>query len=78
MLRKRVRQIGVECDEGECVFWAQLGLDGEPQCAVEYFKLLDAPGLELAEWLLGLKERDEIVAALGLERIGTNGARVVR
>jgi hypothetical protein len=50
------------------VLWAQLGLDGEPQCAVKYFKLLDAPGNELAEWLLGLRE-DQVAEALGMRRI---------
>jgi hypothetical protein len=78
VLRKRALDVGVDCDEDECVFWAQLGIDGTPQCAIEYFKLLDAPGQELADWLLQLKERDEIVAALGIERIGRNGERVTR
>jgi hypothetical protein len=70
VLRKRVRSVGLSCDENECIFWSQLGLEGEPQCAVQYFKLLDAPGQELAEWLLSLKEGHEIEAALGIRRIG--------
>lgn len=74
-LRKRVRDIGIKCDEDECVFWTQLGLDGEPQCAVTYFKLLDEPGREMAEWLLSLKERDQIHDALGMRRIGSKAAQ---
>jgi hypothetical protein len=74
VLRERVRAIGVPCDEDNCVFWHELGLQGTPQCAVQYFRLLDAPGSqELAEWLLSLKERAEILAALGKQRIGPKG-----
>jgi len=65
-----MRMIGASfaCDHEHCVLWAQLGLDGEPQCAVEYFKLLDAPGQELAEWLLSLKEH-QVAEALGLRNV---------
>ena len=71
VLRRRVRNLGVSCDEGECVFWAHLGPEGEAargQCAVQYFKLLDAPGAKLAEWLLSLKE-DQLAQVLGLQRV---------
>jgi len=69
ILRKRVRDLNVPCDESECIFFAHFGPDGAPmQCAIQYFKLLDEQGHELAEWLLGLKE-DQIAQALGLRNI---------
>lgn len=74
-LRRRVRDAGIACDDDECVFWAHLGADGEPQCAIQYFRMLDGPGLELAEWLLSLKENHEIEAALGVRRIGSAWVR---
>ena len=68
-LRKRVRGLNVSCDEAECIFFAHFGPDGAPmQCAIQYFKLLDEQGDELAEWLLSLKE-DQIAQALGLKKI---------
>jgi hypothetical protein len=68
-LRKRVQDLNVACDHEECVFFAHFGPDGAPmQCAIQYFKLLDEQGDELAEWLLSLKE-DQIVQALGLKKI---------
>jgi len=69
-LRKRVRGTQFACDEDGCVFWAQLGLEAEGarRCAVKYFQLLDAPGQELAEWLLSLKE-EQIVEALGMRKV---------
>lgn len=63
-LRRRVKNLGFACDEGECIFWTTLGLSGEPQCAVNYFKLLEGSGTELAEWLLSLKE-DQVAQLLG-------------
>lgn len=63
-LRRRVRGVGVACDENECVFWTRLGMSGESRCAVQYFKLLEPSGTELAEWLLSLKE-DQIAQLLG-------------
>lgn len=68
-LRKRVRGLSVACDETECVFFAHFGPDAASmQCAIQYFKLLDEQGDELAEWLLSLKE-DQIVEALGLKKV---------
>lgn len=67
-LRKRLLGTSLACDRDNCVLWAQLGLEGEPQCAVKYFKLMDAPGQELAEWLMSLKE-DQIAEALGLRKV---------
>jgi hypothetical protein len=66
-LRQRLLGTAFACDEHECVFWAALGPEGEsvrPQCAVKYFGLLDAPGRELAEWFLSLKE-DQVAEVLG-------------
>lgn len=69
MLRKRVRGLGIPCDENECIFFAHFGPDGAPmQCAVQYFRLLDEHGDELASWLLSLKE-DQIAEALGLKKV---------
>lgn len=69
VLRKRVRSLNVPCDESECIFFAHFGPDGAPmQCALQYFKLLDERGDELATWLLGLKE-DQIAQALGLNKV---------
>ena len=69
ILRNRLGIVGVRCDERECVFWSHVGPEGsEPRCAVKYFELLDAPGQELAEWLMGLKD-EQIAEALGLRRI---------
>lgn len=66
-LRRRVRDLGFECDEDGCIFWSQIGPEhARPQCAVQYFGLLGEPGKELAEWLLSLKDRADIEAALGL------------
>lgn len=68
-LRKRVRDLNIPCDEDECIFFAHFGPDGAPmQCAVQYFKLLDQQGEELAEWLLSLKEH-QVVQALGLKKV---------
>lgn len=68
-LRLRTRNLSVSCDENECVFWSHFGPEGSPpQCAVQYFRLLDEQGQELAEWLLSLKE-DQIVEALGLSKV---------
>lgn len=68
-LRKRVRDLNVPCDEDECVFFTHFGPDGAPmQCAIQYFRLLDEQGDELAEWLLSLKG-DQIVEALGLKKV---------
>jgi len=69
-LRRRLYDTEFACDEDGCVFWAQLGLEAnaERQCAVQYFKLLDAPGDELAEWLLSLKE-ERLAEALGLRKV---------
>jgi len=66
-----VRGLGIACDEDECIFWAQLGPEGDgarSQCAVQYFSLLGAPGKEMAEWLLSLKERADLADILGLDR----------
>ncbi len=69
LLRKRTRNLSVSCDENQCVFWSHFGPDDSPsRCAVQYFQLLDAPGQELAEWLLSLKEH-QIVEVLGLDRV---------
>jgi hypothetical protein len=71
-LRRRVLGLGFGCDEDTCVFWEHFGPDDvEPQCAIQYFQLLGDSGSAVAEWLLGLKERTEIAAALGLERHGS-------
>lgn len=68
-LRKRVRDLDIPCDESECIFFAHFGPDGAPmQCAIQYFRLLDERGAELAEWLLGLRE-EQIVEALGLKKV---------
>jgi len=67
-LRKRLLGTSIACDRDSCALWAQLGLDGEPQCAVKYFKLLDAPGEELAEWLLNLKD-EQLAEALGMRKV---------
>ncbi len=68
-LRHRLGVIGMKCDEHECVFWTHVGPEGsEPRCAVEYFRLLDAPGQELAEWLIGLKD-EQLAEALGLRKV---------
>lgn len=68
-LRKRVRGLDIPCDQDECIFFAHFGPDGAPmQCAVQYFRLLEEQGGELAEWLLSLKE-DQIVEALGLKKV---------
>ena len=70
-LRKRVQGLGLDCDQDNCVFWAELGLGGEgarPQCALQYFRLLDARGAEFAEWLLSLKE-EQIAEVLGLKKV---------
>lgn len=68
-LRERLGLIGVACDEDDCVFWAHVGPDGSAsRCAVKYFNLLEAPGRELAEWLIGLKD-EQLAEALGLRRI---------
>ena len=74
-LRRRVRNLGLVCDESECVLWAHLGPEGSvatSQCAVQYFKLLDAPGNQLADWLLGLKE-EQLAQVLGLRRVPPDG-----
>jgi hypothetical protein len=74
VLRAHVRGLGIECDEDECLFWSQLGPEGAdatPQCAVSYFQLLGGRGGEIAEWLLGLKERTDIASILGLDREDT-------
>lgn len=63
-LRQRMKGLSVACDADRCVFWSKLGLSGEPQCALNYFKLLDGAGSELAEWLLSLKE-EQIAQLLG-------------
>ncbi|MRS12069.1 MAG: hypothetical protein EG823_03240 [Actinobacteria bacterium] len=71
-LRRRVRELGFECDENDCVFWAHLGCGdgtGPAQCAIQYFRLLDDSGNELAEWLLSLKE-EQLAEVLGLRRLG--------
>jgi len=67
-LRRRVRDLGVGCDGDACVFWARLGLTGEPQCAVKYFRLLEGNGSELAGWLMSLKD-EQIVQFLGPDHI---------
>ena len=68
-LRKRVRDLSLPCDEDECIFFTHFGPDDAPmQCAVQYFKLLDQQGEDLAEWLLSLKEH-QIVEALGLKKV---------
>lgn len=68
-LRKRVRDLNISCDEDECIFFAHFGPDGAPmQCAIQYFRLLDQQGEELAEWLLSLKEH-QVVEALGLKKV---------
>lgn len=69
-LRRRVRSVGVACDEDECVFWTALGLNGEPQCAVQFFHLLEGAGSELAEWLLSLKEH-QVAQLLGVDKPDT-------
>jgi hypothetical protein len=69
MLRKRLGLIGIDCDEDDCLFWAHVGPEGsESRCAVQYFNLLDAPGRELAEWLIGLKD-DQLAEAIGLRKV---------
>lgn len=68
-LRRKVRDLGLECDEDGCLFWDQVGSQSdEPRCAVAYFGLLGQPGKELAEWLLSLKERADIERVLGIDR----------
>jgi len=67
-LRRRVRDLGVGCDGDACAFWARLGLTGEPQCAVKYFRLLEGNGSELAGWLMSLKD-EQIVQFLGPDHI---------
>jgi hypothetical protein len=68
VLRRRVLDLGFDCDEGSCLFWSQVGPDdAEPQCAIEYFGLLGEAGRELADWLLGLKTRAQVLAVLGSE-----------
>jgi hypothetical protein len=56
-LREALGEGVVPCDESGCPSWMHLGF-GEaiprPQCAVEYFDLLGAEGLEVARWLLAL------------------------
>jgi hypothetical protein len=67
ILRRHVRNLGFACDEGRCLFWSHFGGDTtEPQCAIEYLQLLGDSGRELAEWLLSLKEREDIARALGI------------
>lgn len=71
-LRRRVLELGIPCDEGECLFWTELGPhpeDARPQCAVQYFKLLHGADSQLADWLLGLKD-SQIFEALGMGRDG--------
>lgn len=68
-LRRKVRDLGFDCDEGTCIFWDHVGPEhAAPRCAVEYFGLLGQPGKELAEWLLSLKERADLERVLGIER----------
>lgn len=68
-LRRKVQGLGVDCDEDRCLFWAQFGPeDAPPQCAVQYFRLLEGPDSALAEWLLGLKQ-SEIAGLLGVRRV---------
>ena len=71
ILRRHVHDLGIPCDEGECLFWAQVGPEDEAaggRCAVQYFQMLGASGRELAEWLLSLKERTDVAEILGLDR----------
>ncbi len=68
-LRRKVRDLGFDCDEDTCIFWSEVGPEhASPRCAVEYFGLLGQPGKELAEWLLSVKERADIERVLGIER----------
>ena len=70
-LRRHVLDLGLPCDEDECLFWTHLGPEGEgatSRCAIEYFGMLGEAGEELAEWLLSLKERTDVAQILGLER----------
>jgi hypothetical protein len=68
-LRRRVRDLGFDCDEDQCIFWDHVGPEhAAPRCAVEYFGLLGQPGQELAKWLLSLKDRADLERVLGIER----------
>ena len=76
VLRRHVHDLGLPCDEDNCLFWAHVGPeDAEPQCAVEYFGLLGEAGSEIAEWLLSLKDRTDVAEILGLERKGSGRTR---
>jgi hypothetical protein len=55
-LRRRVWEMGYPCDEERCPFWQAFGYGEQPQCAVQYFHLLEGEDSQLAEWLLGLRE----------------------
>jgi hypothetical protein len=62
-LRRHLLQTGVACEESGCLFWNHLGFEGaseQPQCAIEYFDLLDGRGPEMAEWLLRVKGRNDL------------------
>lgn len=72
-LRRHVLDLGLPCDEGECLFWTHLGPEGEdaaPRCAIEYFGMLGEAGEELAAWLLSLKERTDLHVVLGIDPPG--------
>lgn len=56
LLRRRVLDLGYNCDEERCPFWAAFGYGEEPRCAVQYFKLLEGDDSQLAQWLLSLRE----------------------
>lgn len=64
-----MRNIGVNCDESECAFWSALGEESRPQCALQYFQLLDAGKPGLAKWLLELKE-EQLADLLGMRPLG--------
>ena len=57
---------GIEalCDEGDCVFWRVAGhldlVENAEGCAIQYFELLGQDGLEIAAWLLSVKNRLEV------------------
>lgn len=66
-LRRRLVHLGFACDEDQCIFWAALGNQGEQQCALQYFKLLEGDDSELALWLLSLKDRQLLELILSTE-----------
>jgi hypothetical protein len=53
---------GVDCDEGACIYWRVVGHVGVAEyaegCAVQYFEPSNQSP-EIAEWLMGVKERVE-------------------